>query len=707
MLVDLHCHTKKTKKGEASSRDVDAERFAKKVRNAGVKIVAITNHNVFDKTQYLQFKSRVEEFCILWPGIEIDIRGERKKGHLIVIANPNKVELFDQQVKKLTNNFTPDNCELTVNFVFECLDICDVFYIPHFHKDPYLDEEDIEKLYALLLDKSRLLKETSNFRSLGVYSNFDHGVIIGSDVHNWNEYEQSTFANLRLPVSNYNQFCLLAKKDKNMIDTLLNAKKSHNIPVSPHEGLSIPLVFYEDINIIFGQKGTGKSKILASISGFLLQKSVPFQSYYGSNRGNDFSKLLIVEKEKCKLESLGVDPCLKEIDRIRKWEDCIPTQIRAYKNWIETKSYSNNKIRMKITNAVALSTIENDDLAKSKYSALINKAKPILMGIEIDKYLDADEKILFFLLLVKIFDGLYREIVLNWIEVKSIDLTNFSIDKIKSIADLSTNSVSKPNSLGFEEFVKNRFKLKKAVTVIQENMKEREIYEDLPIGELEDKGKISIRCRFRMLCKESKAEEFSIGIQKLKKIQKALTQISDDYANKDLVLDILEFDQSLSDADTTDLSPFMGAIKYTISDDALRYEPSEGEKGILLLQKILDEESNAYILDEPELGMGNSYVNNTIIPKLADLAKAKKIVIIATHNANIAVRLLPYMSIFRTHSNGTYSTFVGNPFFDELVNIDNVDDRKSWTTESMHTLEGGAKAFYERRIIYESGNKNN
>ena len=43
-----------------------------------------------------------------------------------------------------------------------------------------------------------------------------------------------------------------------------------------------------------------------------------------------------------------------------------------------------------------------------------------------------------------------------------------------------------------------------------------------------------------------------------------------------------------------------------------------------------------------------------------------------------------------------------NPFDDRLVNIENQTDVKSWTEESMHSLEGGSEAFYERRDIYES-----
>ena len=133
------------------------------------------------------------------------------------------------------------------------------------------------------------------------------------------------------------------------------------------------------------------------------------------------------------------------------------------------------------------------------------------------------------------------------------------------------------------------------------------------------------------------------------------------------------------------------------------YKPSNGERGILLMQKLLDSESDVYILDEPELGMGNSYITSNILLKLTDLAKRRKTVIIATHNANIAVGTLPYISILRTHENGVYKTYVGNPFYDELRNIDDETDIKNWTQESMHTLEGGKNAFYDRKDIYESG----
>ena len=139
-------------------------------------------------------------------------------------------------------------------------------------------------------------------------------------------------------------------------------------------------------------------------------------------------------------------------------------------------------------------------------------------------------------------------------------------------------------------------------------------------------------------------------------------------------------------------------------ESGCEYKPSNGEKGILLLQQVLSKEADAYFLDEPELGMGNSYIDTNIRPIIIELGKRHKVVVIATHNANIAVRTLPYTSIFRVHENGVYTTYVGNPFNDQLVNIENQKDVRSWSFESMHTLEGGEEAFYERKAIYESKN---
>ena len=148
------------------------------------------------------------------------------------------------------------------------------------------------------------------------------------------------------------------------------------------------------------------------------------------------------------------------------------------------------------------------------------------------------------------------------------------------------------------------------------------------------------------------------------------------------------------------LDDFVGISKRTVNDQLEPYLLSNGERSILYIQKTLGAETEVYLLDEPELSMANSYIDEVIRPRIIDLGRKNKIVIIATHNANLAVRTLPYTTIYRFHGHSGYKTYIGNPFTDNLVNIRDPDDKLDWRETSMKILEGGREAFNERKEIY-------
>ena len=106
------------------------------------------------------------------------------------------------------------------------------------------------------------------------------------------------------------------------------------------------------------------------------------------------------------------------------------------------------------------------------------------------------------------------------------------------------------------------------------------------------------------------------------------------------------------------------------------------------------------MIDEPEKSLGNDYISDVIVPLLNEHAKQCKRVIIATHDANIAVRTLPYNSIYREHDLKKYNTYEGNPFSNNLILTDDTSKKLDWKDVSMRTLEGGKEAFGERGIIY-------
>ncbi|MEG1312871.1 MAG: histidinol phosphatase [Bacilli bacterium] len=707
MRIDLHCHTKKIKKGDAHTRNVTKELFQEKVEAADVKIIAITNHNHFDCEQYVELKEAVCGFSDIWPGVELDIKGNKtNRGHLIVIANPKNYILFDKKINELIGEQNPDDFLVDVKTVFETLNECDTLYIPHFHKEPKLSDEDTEELNELLVDKTRLFKETSDYRSLGVFSNFDYSVIIGSDIQNWQNYEESKFADIRLPIQTFEQFCLLAKKDKQIINTLLNQKNKSTIEVSPHKKVKFSIPIYEDVNVIFGQKGTGKSEIITSLKEKYEHNGTTYKCYVGTSKDDDFKKLLSTDEIKCNLSNLGLKDMKQQFTNIYDWQDKCATSFVKYKDWWETKDNNLNKKRMRIADCVKIEQKKKDIKISSDYKKIKEFMKSPFFEIKFSQYLSYKDVSDLENLLQRLQDSVENKNLESWKSENTINLSNWSIEKIKGIADKCSNTVSRPITTGFYEYAMNRFELVDEIGIIKDAFETEEFNEEKLLGTLEEKGDIYIQTKYRLLCKNSLTNEFRLGINKLKACKQTIEEIDEKITSESIGEKITEFRSYVEDG-IKEISEFIGISRDTVLVDGNCYKPSNGERGILLMQNLLDSNSDVYLLDEPELGMGNSYITTTILPKIIGLAKQRKTVIIATHNANLAVATLPYMSILRTHKNGVYSTYVGNAFYDKLINIGDEKDFKSWTLESMHTLEGGKDAFYGRRDIYESGKQDN
>lgn len=706
MKIDLHCHTKQIKVGDGAGRNVSPEQFRKKVIDSDVKIVAITNHNTFDYDQYVLLKKAVEDVCAVWPGVEIDILGsDGRKYHLIIVANPDNAKDFAFGVNKLFAGENLETCKLRLQAVYDALHQYDVIYISHFYKKPGISEEDRRELLELVGDTSRVFGETQDHRSLGVLANHDFSVLIGSDVKDWNNYEKCTFADLRLPVESFAQFCLLAQRDNVVVDTLLNKKCRYDLIASPYKGITVPLKLYADVNIIFGQKGTGKSQILKSLYTDMLSRGISCEWYAGSDRDDDFSSLLSNEDMDRDLNKIGISSCAADFYAIFNWCDHTPTLLADYCKWWETKDNSTNKSLMKITEAASVGAPLIPNIAKHAQDYTnIKSASSYLKKINATKYFLPEDASTLQSLLDKLQKAIHDNLKKDVVEKHSAYLTDYSIDRIKLHADKNSDTVSKPSSPGFRDFATGRLKLRRAIDTIFENLQKPEYNEKVRIGELEGKGNIFINKRYRMYCKESRTAEFEGRITDLRTIVDHLSDIQHDVFTPKVAVLVANLAAVCDEARINSLKAFLGTSKQVVLDSGSEYKPSNGEKGILLLQQKLKKEADAYFMDEPELGMGNSYIDTNIRPMITELARRHKVVVIATHNANIAVRTLPYTSIFRMHENGVYTTYVGNPFNDQLVNIADPKDVRSWSFESMHTLEGGEEAFYERKTIYESKN---
>lgn len=716
MKIDLHCHTKRCKKGDSPKRSVCPSKFKKAIESAQVEIVAITNHNTFDQEQFDSFSGEVGQDVQLWPGVELDVCGSREKSHwhMLVIASPSKEVEFNDAMRRLVGVKPANDVLVSVESVFRTFKDVEPIFISHAcDKKPYLTQDDIDEMEGLVQESERwrLFFEPRSLVTVGIWTNHGFNMMLGSDVQDWDNYPGCELPELRLPVDSFEQFCLLAKRDGRTIETLLGKRGSFNVVAHPHENVDVHLTLREDINVLFGQKGTGKTEILRSIECALTAKGKSCCSYYGNEKHEGFSRLLSTDGLDREPANFGRSDGVQEIADILGWSDVNPTPLSAYVTWWNTRGNNKNKKRFKLSEAQILDEVSTVDFeSDQKASDSVSKFTDIYLSRGYGKYLRQDDAEELYKLLVKLDDGITSKSREHFIEYRSVELANEALESIKKEIDAKSDTKSKPSSTGFLAFVRARIRLRENAEKLIYALRPLDSGQGIErsyLGDLDDKGSAYVVTRYRYLAKESRASEFGTSIRGLREWERALRGLCDGALSTSAYAKQQAFADLCNEYSISDLSPFIGIDRYValgMSDE--KYVPSSGEEGILLLGHKLDADADVYVLDEAELGMSNSYVDSVIRGRIQKLALLGKTIVLATHNANLAVRTLPYLSVYREHVNGDmYRTYTGNPFTDNLVDIENPNLVLSWTKKSLEVLEGSKDAFYNRKDIYEAGTK--
>ena len=706
MKIDLHCHTKKVKKGDAPTRTVSPSLFLEKIQLANVDLVAITNHNAFDYEQYTEFcKLGV---CMIWPGIELDAKasGSSERYHILVICDPAKVSDFRAAVDRIVSVSNPDEFCTDITSIIQAFEPLNAIYIPHYADKKKAITDDNRAILSSTIPNERLFLEPRNLRTLGIRVFSGDNAIIGSDVQDWNSYETCTFAELRLPIASFDQLVLLAKRDTNVITHLLDKKSSERIKVSPAEGVSFVLTFYNDINVIFGEKGTGKSQILTSINDQLLKQGRKPKFYEGSKREENLAALLDKSDMAQASSALGVDNSAGQIKTISSWEEPSPTPLKEYCDWYRTEGFDDAKVKMKIAKMTSLGIPDRKPFEKASEDLdAVNGARQAVAKIDLGKYLTQHDEDELRRILGNLSSAIGKDAKQLLFDVESQNLANFTIESIKALVAGNKGSIPVPATTGFESYACSRIELADAIRTIERRLGAPPCTKRTYLGPLDGKGKVFVDSTWSFWSKNSKKADYPKTGSKVESIASCVRACSKASLQSNYLESLKKLRGSLDELEAKNIDCLVGTRRTIALENGQPYQPSNGEKGILLLRQALDSNAGVYLIDEPELGMGNSFIEDSIRPKLIELSKQNRTVIIATHNANIAVRTLPYCTIYREYAGkGIYRTYSGNPFSDALIDIDDPGNKRNWTETSLRTLEGGREAFGERGYIYDAAN---
>lgn len=711
MKIDIHTHTKKCKSGDASTREISPADFHETILSTEVRIIAITNHNVFDLDQYEEIKTLLGEDAQVWPGIELDVIDDGSRGHLLVIVSPKLAREFSAAVNELTKDSTPDSFTTTIEKILETFDTLNPLYVAHYkQKRPSLSDKVLETLETKSNNPGCVIKEVTNSISAGIYISHGHSSIFGSDIHDWAKYEELSheLPDLRLPVDSFEHFCLLLKKDSTTINTVLDRKTSEILLLEPFDDSStLRIKVFNDINIIFGPKGTGKSCILRAIAKHYSEIGIDAKVYESASdrldeifdtRGRDLP---------INLKTYDINYCSDEIKTLRGAGEVSITGLGKFVAYFTAKSTNRNAKKILLTDIEP----EEESTAKREFTEFNEAVKTtdtflgfLATNPSVKKELGEEELTEVTHILSELLKRLCKREWSNFSGWKETCLLNSAIEDFRREVERKTGMPAKPTTTGFRDYAMNRINIEINADKIVKSVDTMIPMQTELVGSLGlNKGDLQFLTEF-MFQSGAITDGALSSIAGVKKgTQKKFVNCVREILKRVYADDLFQYVSELNEVEDVEAIKTVYELllfKRYFALDGNPYSPSSGESSMVMLQKELGTDKDVYILDEPERSLGNEYINDVIVPLIKERARASKKIFISTHDANIAVRTLPYSSVYRCHDQEGYRTYTGNPFTNNLVNPDDVSDQLDWKKVSMKTLEGGEEAFGERGKIY-------
>lgn len=722
--MDLHCHTLATKSGDGN-RTVSNTVFASKIKGAGVKVVAITNHNKFDKTQFDSLVSSVGENAIIWPGVELDVYGNhsgvRVSGHILVVANPNDVEKFDAIVDNLCGsdqeNFSMDIDDLPSTFASlgGCMFIC------HHHKKKEISKEDIDYLKANISQMDTVVLEPSTARKAGMIVREENETCwFGSDVKDWSNYPggepEKMLPNCSFGITSYDRFVSLLKKDNSAVlhSTVLSPKQLNPIVIAPFDDLNLSLSLFNDVNVIFGGKATGKTEILKAIEAKFKESGKKTRSYYIEQKADALKSIVNVPPDVDTLSNFAKHYSENEISTILKWSWHEIPSLKKFKNHYETVQLNDTSARLAICKATfsdSLTPVPVNE--KIKENRKIRKIVKFYAKLDKKNYLSEQEATTANSLANKMLTKLESENLDRCIDYKAKCLEKWTIDYLKKKIANVTSIVEKPSSVGFNTFADDYYLIKNAVDKVIENM----MFEYKPksevIGEIPLKGKVRRRMEIGFSFQKSPSHSDITGGKRyfvknggtqdlINKFKQKIKAMNGAETAEEISAAVSNAQEFLNSNNFNSLECLLNYSNFLETDTVSDFFPSNGVTSILLVDSaVSDTKVDVIILDEPDGGMGSDFVNMELLPKILKRASENKVVVIGTHDPNLVVRTHPYCCIYRVEDTPDhYLTYIGNSFEDYLVNVLDDSKRIPWIEACIEKCEGGQDAIGERERTY-------
>lgn len=670
--IDLHIHTVSTPSDPPFEYDFDV--LKQYVSECSLDMIAITNHNQFDRAQFEEITRKLSISVL--PGIEIDI----EDGHLLVITSESDIDDFEGKCKKIHTLIPNENISITETDFLSVFDNLEKYLIiPHYRKKPSLDLNRVPNISKYINtgetgSKKQFIVQKKDISDLVPVFFSDNrirkGSIALSACYTLIDIDETNFSSLRLALMDRNKVSV----DESDMNELINVP---NTQYTISSGLTV----------VMGARSSGKSYVLNKIAENY-EKPKYIEQFSLVSMSGEKEKERFEETIKRRSDSVS-ESFLKEfkdvIDDIQNvdaekdeneldnfLEMVLKAGENAERNDVYSKTGLYSETPYEIKNFTSLSTliesvdqlIENKEY-KNDIEEIIPRESLLKLGIKLRrKYIESTKVSLRKKYINDIVSDIQNKLSLHTAlpVIPQIDLYKYKMNQIK---------VEKFN------LVANSIKTERVINHTNAHS-------------------FTIQAKARKFNGALEMRNFS------RKRNTTFSDLMDLYQNNPYKF-LLQL-KGLNEIAQTELYKYFAFVEYKVFN---KYgtEASGGERSEFnLLQEL--EDSNEYeilILDEPESSFDNIFLKNDIDLLLKEISTHIPVVI-STHNNTLGASIHPDYVLYTKKDtadpiNLKYQVFGGKPSSNELIDVDgNKVERKA---VFLDCLEAGESAYLERRGTYE------
>lgn len=672
---DLHIHTVPS----VSDRMFiyDKEVLLDYVAKTGLDVIAITNYNLFDYTQFQEIKDALSHIVVL-PGIEVDLDG----GHILVITNNDDGTLFDfnakcEEVKKIIKTNDDDISYDTFIRIFG--DLSKYLLIPHYEKDPRLHKDIIKKLGRNIIAgevssvKKFIYMEREEGEPTPVYfSDFRIEKGISADKypvsHTFFDVDQVNVNTLKLCLMDKTKVSLTSQKGIKLFQIFPNGQ-----------------MLSTGLNIMFGKRSTGKTYTLDAIANRFEGKAKYIKQFEllntNRNDSDQFENDLKIRQENSAEDYLRefsiivtdmLKTCSVEEDEMK---------LQKYLDAVMSSAHQSD-----VNDVFSKSQLFNEsDFKELNYEEIKRLIKAVLTLLESQLYKPLVDNFLPEASLKSLLKELIAQCRKDYINNQYFKEVNNIIKMVKESLQLKSAAPRIPNIDLYQYFI---------------NKKKREVFAQVAIAikknrtiSTEKAGHFTISVSSRPFVNASDLK--TVGLRQI-----SLVNAFAKYENPVQYLNELK----AAGVDSDRIYKLFAAIDYKILNSS-GLPVSGGERSEFnFLQKIKDAIlCDILIIDEPESSFDNLFLKNEVNKFIKDMAENMP-VIISTHNNTIGGSIKPDYILYtekRIDANEPhFNIYSGYPTAQFLKDV------KGNTIENyqitMNSLEAGEQAYSERKDIYET-----